>query len=324
MDLGTGFVAYRKRERFFVAAFFLLFLLPTPSFASPLFDRVVAVVNKEVITWSELYRAMEFEVSSGMKSLSEEEKKKIFKDNESAFLDTMIDRKLQLQAAKNLDIGASKEEIADAIDGIKKKYSMSEQEFQESLKKEGFTYEEYKNRLTEQIILSKLAGQQVRNKIVVTDKEVDDYIAKNKDVEYRVRQIFLKKPEKDADRKGVEAKAEEILERLKNGEEFGTLAFRYSEDSTGKAGGDLGFIKKGYLGKEFLDALSHMSAGDVSKPFWTDRGLHIIKLEEEVGGKDMKEFRESVRKKLFEKRFQEEYRSWIRSLREKAFVEVRL
>ena len=100
------------RERiagFFVAVLVASSLLPLTLQASPLLDKVVAVVDKEVITWSELYRAMEFEMmNSAMKAASDDEKKKIFKENEMVFLEGMIDRKLQLQFAKRLDIGAGK------------------------------------------------------------------------------------------------------------------------------------------------------------------------------------------------------------------------
>lgn len=290
------------------------------SYAAVLLDRVVAVVNKEVITWSELYRAMEFEASSDLKSLSHAEKLKIFKDNEAHFLEGMVDMKLQLQAAKKLDIDATKEEIAEAIEGIKKKYSMGDKEFNESLKKEGFTIEEYKKRLAEQIILSKVVNQQVKNKIAISDEEVKEYMDKNRDMGYRIRQIFLKKPEKDADRKLLDDKAEALYQRLKAGEDFSMLAKQYSEDPSGKTGGDLGYIKREYLGREFIDVISRMNVGDLSRPFWTDKGLHIIRLEDRPDKNDMGE----ARKRLYELRFNEAYRNWIRSLRERAYVEVRL
>lgn len=304
----------------------ILFLLISSgkSYSSALLDRVVAVVNKEVITWSELYRAMEFEASSGMKSLSDDEKKKVFKESEAFFLEAMIDTRLQIQAARKLDIDANKDEISEAIEGIKKKYGMDDKEFQESLKREGFTMEEYKKRLSEQIILSKVVGQQVKNKIVISDEEIKEYMSKNKDVEYRVRQIFFRVSEKNPDPKFAEARAEEVLQRLKSGEDFPSLAQRYSDDPTGRIGGDLGFIKKEQLGKEFIDVLSNMPVGAVSSPFWTGKGLHIIKLEEKLDAGNVVEFTELTRTKLFEKRFNEEYRSWIRGLREKAYVEVRL
>lgn len=302
----------------------VLCMNPILSYPASLLDKIVAVVNKEVITWGELYRTMEFETTKEMRSLSDAEKKKVFKENEAAFLERMIDMKLQLQVAKRLDIDASKDEIAEAIEGIRKKYAMDDNEFQESLKKEGFTLEEYKKRLGEQIILSKVVNQQVKNKIVISDEEIRDYMAKNQGTEYRVRQIFFKKPDKDFDKGAMEAKAGEVLQRLKSGESFASLAQKYSDDPTGRTGGDLGFIKKELLSKEFLDVLSAMPVGSVSSPFWTEKGIHVIYLEEKVDAQNAAEFKEIAMRKLLEKRFNEEYRIWIRGLRERAFVEIRL
>lgn len=313
---------------FFVVACFLWALMPiaysTADLTSPiLLDRVVAVVDKEVITWSELYRAMEFELNLNLRNLSEADKKEFFKENEASFLETLIDRKLQLLAAEKLDISASNEEIKEAIEGIKKKYNLSDSDFNESLKSEGMTLDEYKKRLSEQIILSKVVGQQVRSKIIVSEEEINDYLSKNKGSAYRIRQILIKKT-KDRDKDSMMAKAQEALSRIKAGEDFSSVAFSLSEDPSAKSGGDLGIIKKEYLSKEFLDVISKMKVGDVSKPFFTDKGLHIIKLEENLEQLDQEEMRNMAKKKLFEKKFNEAYKGWIRSLRERAFIEVKL
>jgi peptidyl-prolyl cis-trans isomerase SurA len=249
---------------------------------------------------------------------------KVFKENEAGFLESMVDVKLQIQAAKKLDIDASSEEIAEAIDGIKKKYSISEKDFDESLKKEGFSLEEYRKLLAEQIILSKVVNQQVKSKIVVSDREITEYVAKNRGGGYKIRQIFFRKPEKETDRKDIEAKAEDVYRRLMAGEDFVSLAVKYSDDPSGKTGGELGFVKKEQLGKEFLDVLTRMNTGEVSRPFWTSPGLHIIQLEDKEDAKSPEESREIAKKKLSEKRFNEEYKNWIKGLREKSFVEIRL
>ena len=307
-----------------VMSLVVLCVFPILSYSAALLDKIVAVVNKEVITWGELYRTMEFETANEMKSLSDTEKVKIFKENEAAFLERMIDMKLQLQLAKKLNIDASRDEIAEAIDGIRKKYAMDDKEFQESLKKEGFTLEEYKKRLGEQIILNKVVNQEVKNKIVISDEEISSSMARNQGTEYRVRQIFFRKPEKDFDKEAMEAKAGEVLQKLKSGESFASLAQQYSDDPTARIGGDLGFIRKEHLGKEFLSVLSSMAVGSVSDPFWTEKGLHIIYLEEKIDAQNAAEFKEFAKRKLLEKRFSEEYKIWIRGLRERAFVEVRL
>ena len=316
----------QKIELVLLTCFFVTFLLPCLANASSsaLLDRVVAVVNKEVITWSDLYRGMEFEATAEMKALKEDDRKRIFKENEASFLEIMIDRKLQVQAARKLDIDVSREEITETIEGIKKKYSMDEKEFQESLKKEGFTLEEYRKRLAEQIILSKVINREVKSKIVISPEEVTAYLAKNRDPGYRVRQIFFKKTDKDPDGKVLEARAAEIIMKLKEGEDFALLAQKYSEDPSARSGGDLGYIKKDLLAKEFLAVISQMNVGDVSNPFWTEKGLHIIKLEEKGDANSEGELREAAKKRLFEQRFNDDYKNWVRGLRERAFIEVRL
>ena len=309
----------------------ILFILsfPSASNAAVLLDRVVAVVNKEVITWSELYKMMEYEATDQVKTLKEEERMKIFRDSEAVFLEKLIDMKLHIQEAKRLGLDVTPDEVTEAIENIKKKYSLSGNALEESLKKEGLTFEEYKKRLSEQIIISKLISQQIRNKIVVSDEEVKKYMEANKkdfsDGEaFRLRQIFFRKPQNDADKKIVEDKAYSVIQKLKAGEDFSVLAKEYSEDPSGKMGGDIGIIKKSLMAKEFIEVLYTMKAGDFSIPFWTEKGLHIIKLEEKIPSQTMDEVRESVRKQLTENQFLQRYRSWIRGLKEQAYIEVRL
>jgi len=294
-----------------------------------LLDRVVAVVNKEVITWSELYKIMEFEATEQIKNLSEEERTKIFKENEPLFLETLIDMRLQLQEARSLEIGIAREEVEETIENIKKKYSMTDADFTASIKKEGLTLEEYKKRLAEQILINKVVQYEIKNKIVISDAEVKKSMDTNKETysgseKYRLRQIFFKEPEGNMDRKAIEEKALFVLQKLKAGEDFSNLAQIYSEDPSGKLGGDLGLIDKNLLASEFTNALSGMKAGDYSMPFWTERGLHIIKLDERVSVQNIDKVKEDVRRQLTEAKFLENYKSWIKGLREKAFIEIRL
>lgn len=309
---------------------FLVFIFHSISHAGILLDRVVAVVNQEVITWSDLYKAMEFEASDKMRGLKDEERRKIFKENEAIFLESLIDMKLQLQAAKQLGIDATTDDVNSTIADIRKKYSLDEPALIESLKKEGFTFDEYKKKIAEQIILSRVVSQQIKSKIVVSESDVQKQMGENKNIlaegeAYRIRQIFFKRPDSINDRKVVEEKAALVLQQLKSGEDFSALAQKYSEDySSRKTGGDLGFVKKSYMAKEFIDVISQMKAGEVSQPFWTDRGLHIVRLEEKSEKHSEAELKESIRNKLIEKYSSEKYKSWLRGLRENAYIEIRL
>ena len=304
-------------------------MLSVASDAAVLLDRVVAVVNKEVITWSELYKMMESEAADQVRALKEEERLKIFKDSEAAFLEKFIDIKLQIQEARRLGLDVATEEVTEAVENIKKKYSLTDNALEESLKKEGLSFEEYKKRLSEQIVISKVVSQQIRNKVVVAEEEVKKYMEANKESftdgeTFKIKQIFLGRPKDDADIKVIEDRASIIIQRLKAGEDFSILAEEYSEDPSGKLGGDLGFIKKSQMAKEFIDALNSMKVGEFSNPFWTQKGLHIIKLEEKVAAQSTDEARESVLKQLTESQFSERYKSWIKGLREKAYIVIRL
>jgi len=305
------------------------FLFNSASYSAVLLDRVVAVVNKEVITWSELYKTMENESSEQVRQMSDAERAKIFKENEAEFLERLIDMRLQIQEANALGLTVSKEEVAEAVENIKKKYSLTDKSFEESLKKEGMTYDEYKKKLSDQMLISHFVNKQIRQKVVVSGEDVNKYLESSgqsaiDEESFRIKQIFMKIPKDEYGRKSAEEKAAVIMERLRAGEDFSLLAKEYSEDASAKLGGELGSVKKGQMAKEFIDVLSTMKSGDVSSPFWTGKGLHIIKLEEKVSARTLDETREAVRKRLTEEQFSEKYKSWLRALREKARIEIRL
>jgi peptidyl-prolyl cis-trans isomerase SurA len=309
--------------------FLVIIFLCHPAYATILLDRVIAVVNKEVITWSELYKMMEYEAEDRIKELTEEERMKLFKEYEALFLEQLIDLKLQIQEAKRLGYGVTPEEINEAIENIKNKYLLTDSAFEESLKNEGLTFEEYKERLSEQILLSKFINRQIRSKIIISDEEIKKYIETNKenidgDEAFRIRLIFFKKPENEEDKRKIEEKTHLIIQKLKEGEDFSILAREYSEDTSAKIGGDLGFVKRNLIAKEFIDVLSRMKKGDFSEPFWTENGLHIIKLEEKVSGQKVEEIEENMREQVVEAKFLNKYKDYIRGLREKARIEIRL
>jgi peptidyl-prolyl cis-trans isomerase SurA len=310
---------FEARTKWFGAVMILFVcLLYGPAHAAILLDRVVAVVNEEVITWSDLYKMMESEASGQVKRLSEEERLKIFKNNEAAFLDKLIDVRLEIQEAKRLGISVSPEDIKETIENIKKKYSLNDQTLGESLKREGLSFEDYKKRLSDQILISQLINQNIKNKIVISEEEVKKYIKSHKeglsnDESFKFGQIFL-----------IEEKASLVIQKLKAGADFAALAEEYSEDPSGKNGGDLGYIKKSYMAKEFVEILQKMKPGDFSEPFWTESGLHIVKLDEKPPTLDTAETEANVRKHLMDEEFMDKYKSYVKSLREKAHIEIRL
>jgi peptidyl-prolyl cis-trans isomerase SurA len=281
-------------------------LAAAPAGAGILLDRVVAVVNDEAITWSELYGAMEFEMARNMKSLSVEQKKAVFEENESAFLEQMINVKLQLQEAKRLGITAGDREVDAAIEGIKAKYSLSDEQFEEAIAGEGMEMQQYREKLREQLVINKVLDVRVRSKLLAPDEGQED--GASDDAYLRLRQIFIAKGP------GAAEKAEAVMAELEAGADFVELVGKYSEGPLAASGGDLGRVQKSSMVREFASAISGLGAGEVAGPFETSRGIHIVRVEENTDMED----------EAAERRFMEAYSDWLRSLREKSFIEIRL
>lgn len=285
-------------------------------------DRIIAVVNKEVITKVELYQAMDFELSKKAGGLSDSEKAMILKQNEASFLEEMITTKVQMQEAARLGLDAGEAEVQEAIEGIMRMNKLDEASFEAALQKEGYSIERYKEKLAEDMTLNKIVDREVRSRISASEDEIKRHIADSGKTEggeaYRLRQIFVKKSA-DGEAEAME-RASAIYEKLKAGEDFASLAAQSSDDPTGRLGGDLGFIKKEHLAPEFKEAISGIKPGGISPPFRTQRGVHIIKLEEFRPGGGY----ESAKMEILEKKFQQEYSKWVKRLRERSFIEIRL
>lgn len=313
-------------KKYLVGACLIMGAFASSAQSAILLDRVMAIVNKEVITWSDLYREMEFNANDEVKAMKETDRQRFFKDNEKSYLENLIDTKLQLQEAARDGITVSDADVAAAINNIRNKYSMTEEVFKETISKEGFTLQTYKKKMTEQIMLGRVIDQEVRSRIIVTEQDIDAYLAEHKNAAqemegFDISRITLRKSGSD---KELEQKAQDIYKRLRNGENFADLAARYSDDSSARTGGNLGFVRKSDMSEEFLNICSGVKPGEISEPLWSgDGGMYIIRVNEASIFKSEKEKREAVRQKLLNDRYNSEIKNWARGLREKAYVEIK-
>ncbi len=302
----------------------LLLVFTRYSVAAVVIDRIVAVVGRDVITWSELYKSMEFEFSDKIAGLKPAEKKAVLERLQNQYLEKMIDLKVQLNEAKKMDINVTESEVNRSIAMIRNKYGLNEKEFIKAIEAQGLTYDEYKERIYEQILASKAINLAVASKIIVTDEDIDAYLKENKgssEEGYRLRQIFLAKLSPE-DNKRILEKVKTIMEHLKKGEPFDTVALRYSEGPNASRGGDLGFIKKEDLAPEFLKVVQGLKEGQYSEPFWSGRGLHILYLQEKI--QPGQSLRDKVREIIYEEKFNKALKEWVKNLRSKYYIEVKI
>ncbi len=294
-------------------------LLPRQAAAddSILLDRVVAVVNKEVITWSELYAAMDSEFGKALSAMSDKDRLAFLKSREGVYLDAMINNRLQMQSAKKLGITPAEDEIDEAIDGIRKKNNLTPGQFESELKDAGYTKDTYRKSITEQMTISRLVDREVRRNVKVTDEDVKDYLkASNLPADgkfYHITQAYFKLPTED-NVEETKQKIAKFMAEANGGANFRELSAKYSESAIAENGGDMGYIHESKLSDEFKHAVQDLKPGDVSRPFQSSMGVHIIKLE------DVR----TARQMLEAERFSAAYRDWLRALREDALVEVRL
>lgn len=307
----------------------ILFTICPNSYGAVVLDRIVAIVNNDIITWSELRGTIEMEARMVLEGLEGEEREKRIQEIRKTFLNTMIDIKLQIQEAQKSGLSVGSAETESAIADIKKKYNLTEDAFIGYLKAEGLDIEGYKEKLSEQILISKIVRQKVSENIFISDNDVEEYYEAHKEQYLRkervkIRQIFFTRPEDDSLKSEAETRAEEVFRRIQNGEDFESLAREFSEDPSREFGGDLGYISRGSMLKEIEDVAFNLETGEVSKPFWSSSGLHIVKLEDRIGSSKTEEARENIKEILFEEAFQSRFEDWVKALREKAYIKILL
>ncbi len=253
----------------------------TPQDAIPI-DRVVAVVNDEVITETELDR----EVKTVTKRLTEQNIPIPAADLlRSQVLNRLITKHLQLQLAKKTGIHVDDETLNQTIERIASQNKMTLPELRDVIQRDGFDFAAFREDIRDEVAISRLKQRQVESNIVVTDQEVDQFIANqlvgdDANDEFHLAHILIAVPEAAGPDK-VETfrdKAEKIRKMLDGGADFSKVAIEYSDGRQALDGGDLGWRKAKELPTIFARIVPNMKAGEISDIIRSPSGFHIIKL----------------------------------------------
>lgn len=264
------------------------FSLTTAACAEDLMDRIVAIVNDDVVLHSELQReatAIRSKLAqAGAPDLPESEL-------EEQALERLIVHKLQMAEAKKLGVSVDDETLLKAMNNIAAQNGLTLEELAAALEEQGMSMDEYRQELRNEITLQRLRNREVISRIQITKAEVDNYLAHAEEnpggrEAYRIRHILIPTPDGASSEDIAKARkqAEQIMQRLQKGEDFATLATRYSAGRQSLEGGDLGWLEAGQVPSLFLKELAEMERGDVRGPFHAASGFHIIKLEDYKGG----------------------------------------
>jgi peptidyl-prolyl cis-trans isomerase SurA len=267
-----------------------LFLLTSFSRSQEVLDRIVAVVGDQIILESELDAQLALYATQFGVDLKDEEKQK---ELEKELLDQMInDNLLLIQAQKDTTIEVTPKEVETAVEEqlkkVKSQFS-SEEAFQDQLKAERLTENElkkkYKEQIKKQMLIDRLTSKKL-SKVSVSTKEVKDFYQTYKDSipdqpeSIKLSHILLEIKPSQNTLDSLKKRAEMVLDLTKKGEDFASLALKYSDDPTSKDGGDLGFFKKGEMIEKFEKVAFALNPGEISDLVETEFGYHIIKVEE--------------------------------------------
>lgn len=312
------------------AAFAVLFLCARPAFCE-IKEQIVAVINDDIITYSELEKILSpiFEQYERIYSGAE-----LFSMLQKARLDVLnhlIEEKLIVQEATRLNVKGLmgeefSKEVEQSIAGIKAKFP-SEEEFLKQLKREGTTMERFRAQEEERTLVRAMLIKEASSKCSVSPMEVMEYYDSHKDEftegeKMHVSQIWIKEiPGKPGE---AERAAKEILNRLNAGEPFAELAKKYSNCPYAGKGGDWGFIGRGHWNKELEDAACALKPGGRSGIVKTPLGYHVILLHEKKppAVKPLAQVYAAIEGKLFNIKAGKKRDEWIAKLKSKAYISV--
>lgn len=263
-----------------------IFALSGTVHAAEALDRIIVVINDGVVLQSELDQAIadarQQIKSRGIADPPEDVLR-------SQVLERLILTKLQTQRAAEAGVRIDDRELNDVITNIASQNGMTQQQFAESVKKDGNDYLVVREQIREQVLMSRLRQKEVDGRVSVTDQDVDLFLATqgpDENKEYHLAHILIAIPDgaKNEERNKAHAKAEDLVRQLKAGADFAQLAIANSNGQQALQGGDLGWRKAADLPSLFATAAAKLGKGDISNPLEAGSGYHIIKLIEDRGG----------------------------------------
>ncbi len=288
-------------------------------------DKVIVVVNDEVLTQREFDRAFAPVEAEFKKNLQGEELKERLEEARKYFLENIVNSKLAVSLAKQDKVEIDEAVLQERINKVKGYYDTNE-EFLQALNEKGTNLSEFEKEVREKMLAQKILEKEVSSKINVTPSEIQEVYGKNKDKfvvpeGVKVRGIMVRKKEvssQNEERRKIDA----ILEEVKGGRDFAELAKEKSEGPYADRGGDMGFVARGSVLKEIEDAVFPLKKGEISPVVETKIGYHIFLAEqiEEPRTLELKEVSDYIKEQIFNRKFGQELSKWFADKRKNAYI----
>jgi peptidyl-prolyl cis-trans isomerase SurA len=257
------------------------------SFAATTLDRIVAVVNEEIVLESELEQMVHtVEDQLGARGASLPSSDML----EQQVLERLVIQHLQLQLADRTGIRIGDETLNQALHRIAENNKLTLSQFRDVLEQDGYDFPAFRESIRKELIISQLHKRDIDDHVTVSEAEVDNFLATqkkqgNQDVQYHLAHILVTVPEAASPEQVqiAKARAEQILHQLQQGADFQKVAIAYSDGQQALEGGDLGWRKMGQLPTLFVDVVPKLQVGETSPLIRSPSGFHIVRLQDRRG-----------------------------------------
>lgn len=291
-------------------------------------DRVVASVNDEAVTLSEIQEEGQPVIRKIVQDFVGEERGRRVDEAEQRLLKDLIDRRLLYQVAKKEGMLPSTAEVDGALVELKRNNNAPDDaHFRALLKAEGLTMEQVRRTIAERLAIGRLLARQIRSSILLSEDEIAKYYQSHQDKFRRVPEaeihhaLFAVGPNQDEAQ--VRQRVDEALAKIRAGADFVATAKEYADNPFG-SGADLLTVRQGELAPEIEAAAFGLPTGGVSDPIRTSAGFHLIKVEkvraEPVAS--LSDVREAIREEIFQEKYEAKRKDYVASLRAKASIQV--
>ncbi len=297
-----------------------------------LIDRIVAVVNNDIITLYDLNRAFK-PYEDNIKALGyapEKERETLFQVRKD-LLDQLINSKLADQEIERAQISVSEKDIDETIERIKASRSASDEQLREGLASQGMTMAEYRKEIKEQILRNKLVNREVKSKIVVTKEDIKAYYDSHQEEyagekKYYLYNLFVRlSPEAEpAETDAALAQMQDAKARLDQGLSFEVLVNELKDSSSRIQGTDLGLYRLEELSEQLQWAVEKLNAGEYSEVLDTDFGPQIIYVQkiQETAARSLDELESEIVEILYNELVDNKYQDWLDDLRKRSLIKI--
>lgn len=316
-----------QRIKILILLFILTVSLPYGLWAQTV-NKIVAVVNEEIITQQDVDQLLSVLYAQEVQTYQGEELLQKMEELKRDILKQIIEDKLILSRAKEMDIIVRDEEVDEKMEYVKNGFP-SEEAFYDMLETQGITIANLKDRYRDQIKIRKLIEYEVNSKVSVLPSDAADYYNKHREEFLReekrkVRHVLVKATD-DVDFELAKIEIERAYKALKEGADFAAVATEYSQGPHKNEGGAMGYIARGEMLEELDSAIFSLDVGEFSEPVKSSVGYHIFKVEDVTssGYFSLEEAQPAIKRMLFQNKFKEKLREWLGELRSKAYIDIK-